>query len=166
MAQPTIPDDPTEFGELSPEEEIAPSEYICPLTLTVMQDPVVTKYGHSFERAAIVQWLCNGNSVCPMSRRPLRLGDVISNHSLLRQIHNWQRENNFEIVQPDETTKFRGIIMLDDIAERGSDDPQFILELRQPIHSIRQEADPANGRRRRRRFWGRLRGNRNTAVVA
>ena len=30
-----------------------PSEFICPISLVIMQDPVLTSDGHTFERSAI-----------------------------------------------------------------------------------------------------------------
>ena len=42
-----------------------PEKFICPLTLEVMEHPVMSKYGHNFERSAIMEWLCttsNSNS--------------------------------------------------------------------------------------------------------
>ena len=34
-----------------------PDRFFCPLTLEVMQDPVVTRFGNNFERKAIVEWI-------------------------------------------------------------------------------------------------------------
>jgi hypothetical protein len=38
----------------------------CPLTLTTMKDPVITQYGHSFERAEIELWFKTKHT-CPMT---------------------------------------------------------------------------------------------------
>ncbi len=37
--------------------DFVPSEYMCPLTLDWILDPVVTDAGHSYSRAAIDEWL-------------------------------------------------------------------------------------------------------------
>ncbi len=39
-------------------------ELRCPITMSVMVDAVVTCDGHSYERAAIIQWLRRHASVC------------------------------------------------------------------------------------------------------
>ena len=36
---------------------VPPSHFLCPLTLDVMNDPVDTPHGHSFERTAILAWI-------------------------------------------------------------------------------------------------------------
>ena len=81
-----------ELPFLLPSEHIPnpPANYICPLTLQLMEDPVQDSCGHTFERRAIMEWLdrSSGNSgndnsnsgsgsihrraaVCPISRKPL-----------------------------------------------------------------------------------------------
>ena len=34
-----------------------PPQYLCPITQAVMQDPVTTADGHTYERSAIERWL-------------------------------------------------------------------------------------------------------------
>ncbi|OEU14587.1 hypothetical protein FRACYDRAFT_269613 [Fragilariopsis cylindrus CCMP1102] len=49
-----------------------PQNYICPLTLQLMEDPVNDECGHTFERRAILDWLkTSGNGCCPLSRKPM-----------------------------------------------------------------------------------------------
>lgn len=84
----------TESGELEP-----PSEFICTLTMEIMDDPLMSKYGHNYERAAILEWLTSGHDTCPMTRQPMRLSDLISNHRLRGRIHEWKLEN-FDNVAP------------------------------------------------------------------
>jgi len=75
----------------------APSSFQCPLTMEVMRDPVMTKYGHSYERDAILSWLVKNNGSCPMTRQPLKLGDIITNHQLRARIRRWQVDNQQDI---------------------------------------------------------------------
>lgn len=54
-----------------PVEDIPPN-FICPLTLQIMEDPVQDTCGHTFERRAILNLLeRSNNSVCPISQKPL-----------------------------------------------------------------------------------------------
>lgn len=71
-----------------------PSNFVCPLTLEVMRDPVVSRYGLSFERAAILEWLAAGHETCPLTRQPLRMSGLISNQTLRLQIRMWQTKIN------------------------------------------------------------------------
>ena len=51
--------DDDDFGD-------APEFLVCPITQEVMDDPVITSDGHTFERSAIEAWLSN-NSTNPMT---------------------------------------------------------------------------------------------------
>ena len=42
----------------------------CSITLTLMNDPVITKDGQSYDRVAIEKWL-DTNSICPITRKSL-----------------------------------------------------------------------------------------------
>ncbi len=44
-------------------------DFICPITLTLMYDPVTISSGHTFNRSAIVRSDQEGNHYCPMSRK-------------------------------------------------------------------------------------------------
>ena len=78
-------------------DTMAPTAFICPLTLEVMRDPVVSRYGQSYERSAILQWLVEGNTSCPMTRQNLRMADLISNQPLRLKIRRWQLENDLDV---------------------------------------------------------------------
>lgn len=68
-----------------------PSSFTCPLTLTLMDDPVQDQCGHNFERAAILAWL-QQQPCCPISRKPIRNArrDLQTNHVLAEQIEQWK----------------------------------------------------------------------------
>jgi hypothetical protein len=92
---PTLDETETESEELDP-----PSEFICGLTMEIMHDPLMSKYGHNYEREAIIEWLTRGNDSCPMTRRPMRLSDLISNHHLRARIDEWRREHRDDTSGP------------------------------------------------------------------
>jgi len=79
------------------EEVAVPDDFICPLSLNIMKDPVISKYGNSFERREILQWLSK-HSTDPLTRRHLRLTDLITDYKLLIRIRQWQKDNEQEIV--------------------------------------------------------------------
>jgi U-box domain len=90
-------DDEDDDDELSEGALRVPDEFICPLTLTVMRDPVVSKFGHSYERDAILSWLVEHRQTCPLTRKPLSLGGIITNHQLRGQIRKWQLEHEMDV---------------------------------------------------------------------
>ena len=77
------------------QQEEPPAEFVCALTMEIMKDPVISRYGQCFERSAIFQWLAvTGHTTCPMTRRPLKLSDLITHHRLRGDILRWQIEHH------------------------------------------------------------------------
>uniref|UniRef100_A0A7R9ZKP1 U-box domain-containing protein n=1 Tax=Craspedostauros australis TaxID=1486917 RepID=A0A7R9ZKP1_9STRA len=68
-----------------------PAHFICPLTKKVMEEPMMSRHGVHFERAAILDWLSEGRMYCPVTHKPLRPSNLISDKSLRFIIQNWQR---------------------------------------------------------------------------
>jgi len=65
-----------------------PQAYLCPITQSIMSDPVIDREGNSFERTAIEAWLAvRGNS--PVTRTPLTTGDLAPNRSLRTAIETF-----------------------------------------------------------------------------
>jgi len=61
----------------------------CPISLETMTDPVIlAESGHTFERAAILQWLARpgGASTCPLSKQPLATRALVPNFALRSQL--------------------------------------------------------------------------------
>ena len=75
-----------------------PSNFICPLTLEIMSDPLMTCKNHlNFERSAIVEWLNRGNTTCPLTREPLSYGKLVPNAALRLQIEQWKRDHGIPV---------------------------------------------------------------------
>ena len=66
-----------------------PTNYICPLTLHVMDEPVSDGCGHCFEREAIVEWL-EYHELCPISRKPLLVQELLPSFGLGERIQQWR----------------------------------------------------------------------------
>jgi hypothetical protein len=72
------------------EEAPPPPEFMCPITLDLMQDPVAAPTGITYDRAAIESWLlAGGQRACPVTHGELRAGDLVPNHTLRRLIQDW-----------------------------------------------------------------------------
>ncbi|KFK38549.1 hypothetical protein AALP_AA3G128300 [Arabis alpina] len=76
------------------EDEIEiPNYFICPISLEIMKDPVITVSGITYDRESIVKWLKKVPS-CPVTKQPLPLDtDLTPNHMLRRLIQHWCVEN-------------------------------------------------------------------------
>ena len=61
-------------------------EYLCPITLSCMRDPVVASDGHSYEREAIMQ-VIGSTRISPITRDNL-LPQVYPNHTLKKRIRS------------------------------------------------------------------------------
>lgn len=55
-----------------------PSHLVCPITLELFQDPVMTCYGHTYEREAIMAHL-DVQKVCPQTKQPLTKNQLYPN---------------------------------------------------------------------------------------
>lgn len=69
-----------------------PERFICPLTLEIMEHPLMTRAGHSFERVAILNWL-RRNDKHPLTRESLSLRDLVQNEALKKEITNWKAKH-------------------------------------------------------------------------
>lgn len=83
---------PDEEEEEEEEEEV--DDWMnCPITLTVMRDPVRTVYGHYFERSSLLTWL-EKSTECPFTRQPLRRDQILPpDPEFLRQLQQYHAAN-------------------------------------------------------------------------
>jgi hypothetical protein len=57
----------------------------CPLSLDTLEDPVIDKCGHTFERQQIQVWLQN-NDTCPLSRERITRADLSPNRMVKQAV--------------------------------------------------------------------------------
>jgi hypothetical protein len=62
------------------------SRFNCALNGHVMKNPVTSKYGHTFEKDTIEQWLRQQGSVCPITGQYLTIDDLKPNKELQAEI--------------------------------------------------------------------------------
>ena len=60
------------------EEDLIPPEFLCPITLELMKDPVICDDGYTYERIAI---LSTTDSLSPMTRQPIDKSKVLPNRA-------------------------------------------------------------------------------------
>jgi hypothetical protein len=64
--------------------------FLCPISQEIMQDPVITPHGISYERRSILKWL-DKNTICPITKNPLRKEELIMNYALKQAIEDYFR---------------------------------------------------------------------------
>jgi U-box domain len=74
-------------------KESVPKAYICPLTKEIMIDPLMNRYGVTYERAAIIDHITNqAKPYCPKTKKPLSVRDLAPNCKLRTEIINYRQE--------------------------------------------------------------------------
>ncbi|CAB9503316.1 STIP1 homology and U box-containing protein 1 [Seminavis robusta] len=74
------------------EERTLPTAFYGPITFELLQEPVIDPDGHSYEKAAIYQWIqANGDS--PVTRKPLTIEQLYDNNALLNVMEELSDEN-------------------------------------------------------------------------
>lgn len=70
-----------------------PDEYICPITLEIMVDPVICEDGYTYEKKSILQLR---TSISPMTRQLIDITKLIPNRALKHAIIRFNKINNIE----------------------------------------------------------------------
>ncbi|XP_057966728.1 U-box domain-containing protein 5-like isoform X1 [Malania oleifera] len=79
---------------------IPPQEFICPISLKLMYEPVVIASGQTFERMCIEKWFCEGNDICPKTQKKLPHLSMMPNTVMKDLILKWCVENGVIIPDP------------------------------------------------------------------
>ncbi|KAK7247679.1 ubiquitin-protein transferase, partial [Aureococcus anophagefferens] len=72
------------------DEDDAPEEFLCPISMEVMQDPVIAADGHTYERRAIEAWFERAQT-SPTTNEPLPHVNLIPNHTIRSMINRGSR---------------------------------------------------------------------------
>lgn len=72
-----------------------PQDFYCPISSTVMIDPVYPEghEGHNFERIQIEHWLWMGKKTCPLDNLDISECRLNANENLSKRIKAWARSN-------------------------------------------------------------------------
>ena len=65
-----------------------PKEFLCPITLSIMRDPVLMPDGQTYERSAIEKTL-QVSPLSPLTKQPMNMKDAIPNYALKSLIENY-----------------------------------------------------------------------------
>lgn len=71
-----------------------PPDFLCPISMELMKDPVTIATGLSYERKNIEKWFFTyKKKTCPATMQSIKNFDVTPNHNLKRLILAWQNQN-------------------------------------------------------------------------
>jgi hypothetical protein len=77
------------------QERDCPYSYLCPITLTMMKEPVIACDGHSYEKESIMKWF-ETKQTSPVTNLPLPNQMLIENHTLKSAIEEFLSKTNEE----------------------------------------------------------------------
>jgi Mg-chelatase subunit ChlD len=69
-----------------------PAQYVCPITMEVMKEPVMDRDGNSYEKVAVLKWI-RDHGTSPLTRNPLREADLVPNRALLDSINDFMAKH-------------------------------------------------------------------------
>ena len=69
----------------------APNEFLCPITQGIMEDPVITCDGHTYEKEAISEWL-EDHDKSPLTNLTLETKRLIPNVALRSAIDEYKEK--------------------------------------------------------------------------
>ena len=78
-----------EMRRLKALEKVVREDFLCPITMEIMVDPVVAFDGYTYERAAIMEWYTK-NNMSPMTGLPVDSKSLLANHTLKSAIISWK----------------------------------------------------------------------------
>uniref|UniRef100_A0A5B7AH79 RING-type E3 ubiquitin transferase n=1 Tax=Davidia involucrata TaxID=16924 RepID=A0A5B7AH79_DAVIN len=78
-----------------------PHEFLCPITLEIMTDPVIVATGQTYERESIQQWLDSNHRNCPKTGQSLAHLSLAPNFALRNLILQWCDKNKFQLPKKD-----------------------------------------------------------------
>ncbi|KAE8704228.1 U-box domain-containing protein 15 [Hibiscus syriacus] len=81
---------------------VIPHEFLCPITLEIMRDPVIVASGQTFERESIQKWFDSNHRTCPKTRQTLAHLSVAPNYALKSLITQWCEKNNIHLPEKED----------------------------------------------------------------
>ncbi|KAL6207637.1 hypothetical protein ACLB2K_018594 [Fragaria x ananassa] len=76
---------------------VIPHEFLCPITLEIMTDPVIVASGQTYDRESIQKWFDTNHKTCPKTRELLPHLSVAPNYALKTLILQWCEKNKFKL---------------------------------------------------------------------
>jgi len=141
-----------------------PEDFLCPITRELMEDPVITGDGHSYEKAAIEEWFRNSlNS--PLTNKELNPKNIIPNITLKKAINYFKENirkfhlknqikeclieankitqiiNDQQLIQKKQTSIVNKVILAMNKKNNQNSEKQFYLEQSKKLFKIKEIID-------------------------
>ncbi|GAA0161835.1 ubiquitin-protein ligase [Lithospermum erythrorhizon] len=128
---------------------IIPHEFLCPITLEIMTDPVIVATGQTYERESIQKWFNSGHHTCPKTGQTLSHLTLAPNFALYNLIVQCCKENNYDLPKKVEdkgpesysSAKLEEILFL--VQNLSSSQPEVLREAITKIRMLSKK-DPEN----------------------
>ncbi|KAI7736523.1 hypothetical protein M8C21_003523 [Ambrosia artemisiifolia] len=75
---------------------VIPDDFLCPISLELIRDPVIVSTGQTYERSYIQRWINCGNTTCPKTRQKLQNLILTPNYVLRSLITQWCKLHNVD----------------------------------------------------------------------
>ncbi|KAK9052219.1 hypothetical protein SSX86_028847 [Deinandra increscens subsp. villosa] len=75
---------------------ITPDDFLCPISLELIRDPVIVSTGQTYERSYIQRWINCGNTTCPKTQQKLQNLILTPNYVLRSLITQWCTLHNVD----------------------------------------------------------------------
>ncbi|CAI9768116.1 unnamed protein product [Fraxinus pennsylvanica] len=79
-----------------PDSPVIPFDFLCPISLEIMRDPVIVATGQTYERSYIQRWIDCGSTTCPKTQQRLQNLVLTPNYVLRSLIAQWCMKHNLE----------------------------------------------------------------------
>ncbi|CAD5313978.1 unnamed protein product [Arabidopsis thaliana] len=66
-----------------------PKDFVCPISLDLMTDPVIISTGQTYDRNSIARWIEEGHCTCPKTGQMLMDSRIVPNRALKNLIVQW-----------------------------------------------------------------------------
>ncbi|KAL1828950.1 hypothetical protein ACET3Z_007362 [Daucus carota] len=83
-------------GSVENKKLIPPDDFLCPISLELMRDPVIVSTGQTYERYCIQRWIDCGNKTCPKTQQKLHHLTLTPNFALRSLISLWCIKHNVD----------------------------------------------------------------------
>ncbi|CAK9315474.1 unnamed protein product [Citrullus colocynthis] len=103
---------------------IIPHEFLCPITLEIMTDPVIVATGQTYDRESIQKWLNSNHRTCPKTGQTLVHLSLAPNYALKNLILQWCQKYNYELPKKEV------------VAGVGDTPPDLAKEISSLVHNL------------------------------
>ncbi|XP_031384103.1 U-box domain-containing protein 15-like isoform X1 [Punica granatum] len=112
-----------------------PHEFLCPITLEIMTDPVIVATGQTYDRESITRWLDSDHRTCPKTGQVLEHLSMAPNYALRNLISQWCGKNNIDLPKREIHSSSCSLSL--DLVDRIS---SLVQDLSSPQPDTRREA--------------------------